>query len=128
MGLRDFRIEPTIAIANLARTKDFYGVQLDLGANDDESGGVLYTCGEATQVFVYTSAQNAGQSSATVAGWFVDDLDVVMTDLSSRGVTFEHYDQGDVVTDERGVFEAAHLRAAWFKDPDGNILAISQRR
>jgi hypothetical protein len=39
---------------------------------------------------------------------------------------FEQYDQPGIQTDERGVFDAGRLRAAWFKDPDGNTMAITE--
>ena len=71
------------------------------------------------------SAANAGTTSATVAGWFVDDLDQTMAELSARGAAFERYDQPGLATDERGVFDAGRFRAAWLRDPDGNTLAIT---
>lgn len=49
-----------------------------------------------------------------------------MDQLSSRGVTFERYDQPGLVTDARGVFAGDGFRAAWVKDPDGNTLAITE--
>jgi hypothetical protein len=57
----------------------------------------------------------------------VADVDAVVDDLVSRGVTFEQYDFPGVKTDERGVAQIQGERGAWFKDPDGNILAIGQR-
>ena len=77
-------------------------------------------------MFVYRSPENAGKSLATLAGWFVDDLDRTMTELASRGVVFEQYDQPGIETDERGVFDAGRFRAAWVTDPDGNTLAITE--
>jgi predicted enzyme related to lactoylglutathione lyase len=68
----------------------------------------------------------AGQSGHTLAGFSVDDLDAVMADLRSRGVTFEEYDLPGLKT-ENGVATFGDLRAAWFKDPDGNILAVDGR-
>lgn len=49
-----------------------------------------------------------------------------MTDLLSRGVTFEHYDQPGISTDARGVFDDGRLKVAWVKDPDGNIIALTE--
>jgi catechol 2,3-dioxygenase-like lactoylglutathione lyase family enzyme len=74
---------------------------------------------------VYLSADNAGTSTATVAGWSVGDLDATMEELRAAGVEFEHYDQPGLVTDEEGVFNGPGFRAAWFRDPDGNTFAIT---
>ncbi len=126
MGLSDSRVQATIAVSDLRTARHFYEQQLGLVGGEEEEDGVLYTCGERTQVFIYLSAANAGRSPATLAGWSVDDLDQTIEELGSRGVTFEHYDQPGLKTDERGVFTARHLKAAWVKDPDGNTLAVTE--
>jgi hypothetical protein len=56
------------------------------------------------------------------------DLDATMAELAGRGVVFEQYDQPGIKTDPRGVFDAGPFRAAWVKDPDGNTLAMTERR
>jgi catechol 2,3-dioxygenase-like lactoylglutathione lyase family enzyme len=127
MGLIDSRVEAAMAVSELARARRFYEEQLGLVPGEEEEGeGVRYPCAEGTGIFVYRSPENAGRSPATLAGWFVDDLDQTMTELASRGVVFEQYDQPGIKTDERGVFDAGRFRAAWVKDPDGNTLAISE--
>jgi catechol 2,3-dioxygenase-like lactoylglutathione lyase family enzyme len=93
---------------------------------ETEEQGVRYPCAQGSGIFVYLSAENAGRSPATHAGWFVDDLDATMDELAAHGVSFERYDQPGLETDERGVFDAGRFRAAWVKDPDGNTLAISE--
>jgi catechol 2,3-dioxygenase-like lactoylglutathione lyase family enzyme len=126
MGLSDHPVEAALAVSDLDRAKGFYQDQLGLVPSEVDSQGVRYPCGGGTGIFVYLSAENAGASSATLAGWNVDDLEQTMEELASRGVSFEHYDQPGLQTDDRGVFEAGHLRAAWVKDPDGNTLAITE--
>ena len=125
MNLRDARVETAIAVSDLDRARHFYEDQLALGSGEADPGGVHYPCGEGTTIFVYTSA-HAGQTSATVAGFAVEDLDQTMAELIARGVTFEHYDQPDIKTDDRGVFATGDIRAAWIRDPDGNTLALTQ--
>jgi hypothetical protein len=49
-----------------------------------------------------------------------------MEELGSRGVSFEHYDQPGIRTDERGVFEGGDFRAAWIKDPNGYTMAVTE--
>jgi catechol 2,3-dioxygenase-like lactoylglutathione lyase family enzyme len=106
--------------------KRFYEDQLGLVPGEEEEQGVRYPCAQGSGVFVYLSPENAGTSSATLAGWTVDDLDQTMDELASRGVAFEQYDQPGIKTDERGVFDAGSFRAAWIRDPDGNTIAITE--
>ncbi len=126
MGLSDYNVEAAMAVSDLDRAKRFYQDQLGLVPVEEEEQGVRYRCAEGTGIFVYLSPENAGQSSATLAGWFVDDLDQTMDELASRDVVFEQYDQPGIKTDERGVFDAGRFRAAWVKDPDGNTMAITE--
>ncbi len=126
MGLKDCRVGVLMAVSDLDTARRFYEDQLGLVPGEQEQEGVRYFCAEGTSVFVYLQPHNAGTSSATLAGWTVDDLDRTMDDLSSRGVRFEHYDQPGIKTDERGVFDGGDFRAAWIKDPDGNTMAITQ--
>jgi catechol 2,3-dioxygenase-like lactoylglutathione lyase family enzyme len=126
MGLRDSEVEAAVAVADLERARRFYEEQLGLDAGDEEPGiSVRYPCGGGTRLFVYLSPEHAGRSTATLAGWFVDDLDTTMDELGARGVAFERYDQPGVKTDDRGVFDGGAFRAAWVRDPDGNTFAIT---
>jgi catechol 2,3-dioxygenase-like lactoylglutathione lyase family enzyme len=126
MGLSDCSVEVVLAVADLDRAKHFYEHQLGLVPGEEEQEGARYPCANGTAIFVYVSPENAGKSPATLAGWFVDDLDRTMDELASRGVRFEQYDQPGLKTDERGVFDPGSFRAAWVKDPDGNTLALTE--
>jgi catechol 2,3-dioxygenase-like lactoylglutathione lyase family enzyme len=126
MGLSDCRVQAVLAVSDLDRTKGFYERQLGLVPGDEDEQGVTYPCADGTAIFIYFSPENAGKSQATLAGWFVDDLDQLMDELASRGVVFEQYDQPGIKTDERGVFDSGRFRAAWVKDPDGNTLALTE--
>jgi catechol-2,3-dioxygenase len=126
MALSDCRVQAVLAVSDLDRAKGFYERQLGLVPGDEDEQGVTYPCADGTAIFIYLSPGNAGKSQATLAGWFVDDLDQLMDELASRGVVFEHYDQPGIKTDERGVFDSGRFRAAWVKDPDGNTLALTE--
>jgi len=126
MGLSDCTVEAAAAVSDLARARRFYEQQLGLLPGDEEEQGVHYACAQGTGIFIYLSPENAGSSTATIAGWSVEDLDRTMDELASRGVTFERYDQPGLQTDERGVFDAGRFRAAWIRDPDGNTMAITE--
>ncbi|MFL5047448.1 MAG: VOC family protein [Xanthobacteraceae bacterium] len=126
MGLKDCKVGTLMAVSDLGEARRFYEDQLGLVPGEQEEEAVRYFCAEGTSIFVYLQPQNAGASSATLAGWTVDDLDQVMDELSSRGVHFERFDQPGITTDSRGVFDGSDFRAAWIKDPDGNTMAITQ--
>jgi catechol 2,3-dioxygenase-like lactoylglutathione lyase family enzyme len=126
MGLQDFQVGAMVPVNDMATAKEFYEGKLGFsGGKEEGDGGVSYDCGEGTRLHVYPSPGHAGKSGATVAGFRTDGLDPVIDELSSSGVTFEQYDLGEVKTDERGVASFPDGGAvAWFKDPDGNILAV----
>ena len=126
MGLSDCRVQAMLAVSDLDRARRFYEQQLGLEPGEQEEEIVGYPCADGTEIAVYLSSENAGKSSATLAGWFVDDLDQTMAELASRGVVFEQYDQPGLKTDERGVLDGGRFRAAWIKDPDGNTMALTE--
>src|SRR3954451_21959393 len=125
MGLSDCSVEALLAVSDLERARRFYEHQLGLVPGEEEQEGVRYPCANGTRIFVYLSPENAGRSPATLAGWFVDDLDETMDEVASRGVAFQQYDQPWLETDERDVFDGGGFRAAWIKAPDGNTLALT---
>jgi catechol 2,3-dioxygenase-like lactoylglutathione lyase family enzyme len=126
MELSDCKVEAAVAVSDLDRARRFYEQQLGLVPGEEEDQAVRYPCAQGTAIFIYVSRENAGRSPATMAGWFVGDLDQTMDELASRGVVFEQYDQPGLKTDERGVFNGGPFRAAWIKDPDGNTMALTQ--
>ena len=120
--LSDAPISAVIPAADLARAKRFYGETLGLKTAVEMEGGIGFDAGGGTQFFVYPTP-TAGQAAHTLASWLVTDLDAEMADLRSRGVVFEDYDQPDLKTVD-GVAEMGGTRGAWFKDSEGNVLAI----
>jgi catechol 2,3-dioxygenase-like lactoylglutathione lyase family enzyme len=127
MGLRDYEVRTSIAVSDMARAAEFYegGLGLVSGADQlDESR--IYVCGGGTSLHVYASPAHAGTSTATLATWYVTDLESVVDELAANGVTFERYDDPALRTDERGIHQLADGRVAWFKDPDGNTFALEE--
>ena len=113
----------TVAVKDLDVAKEFYQNTLGLkqvGAEGSEA--IVYRSGTST-LLVYES-QYAGTNKATAVTWSVgDDVTGVVQALKAKGVTFEHYDLPGT-TRQGDVHDAGSLKAAWFKDPDGNIHAI----
>jgi len=111
----------TLAVKDMAVAAKFYEETLGLEAAKSSDGGTFYKSGNGG-VFVYPSSF-AGTNQATSAAWSVDDVAAEVEALKAKGVTFEHYDFPGM-TLEGDVHVMDGSKAAWFKDPDGNILNI----
>ena len=117
-------IRAYIPVSNLSRARKFYEETLGLRPKQEFAGGVIYECGGA-EVFMYPTP-NAGTSKASQAFWEVKDVEAEVAELKARGVKFEEYDLPGV-TMKDGIATGGGAKTAWFKDTEGNILAISQR-
>lgn len=127
MGLSDHRVGATIAVSDMERAREFYEGKLGLSPGPmNEPQGTVYECAEGTTLLVYRSA-HAGKATATVATWEVADLEQAVKELSSIGIAFEQYGE-PLATDERGIHSFDGRRVAWFRDPDGNTIALSELR
>jgi catechol 2,3-dioxygenase-like lactoylglutathione lyase family enzyme len=122
--LGDIEAVANIAVKNLETAKKFYEETLGLtqiGAEGQEEV-IVFQSGNS-KIYVYKS-QYAGTNQATALTWVVGkDIESVVRELKTKGVTFEHYDMPDV-TREGDIHVAGNMKVAWFKDPDGNILNI----
>jgi len=115
-------VSATVAVSDLDRAKTFYGTTLGLEQTDENPGGVEYTTGGG-RLFVYP-APTAGTGESTSAFFAVEDVSATVAELKGKGVTFEHYDlPGSTL--EGDVHKMGPMQAAWFKDPDGNILGLA---
>jgi catechol 2,3-dioxygenase-like lactoylglutathione lyase family enzyme len=117
-----------LAVHDLEAARRFYQDTLGLTQVDAHGDEVIVFRSGDTLLNVYRS-QFAGTNQATALTWSLgDDFDDVIAELRQKGVAFEHYDMPDM-TREGDVYRCGDMRAAWFKDPDGNILSVvsSQR-
>jgi catechol 2,3-dioxygenase-like lactoylglutathione lyase family enzyme len=113
----------TIAVKSVATAGKFYEGTLGLRPTGTNEPGVQEYRSGNSRVLVYES-RYAGTNQATAATWIVQDgVEKVVAGLKGKGVVFEHYDMPGV-TRKGDVHLTGRTKAAWFKDPDGNILAI----
>ena len=121
--LKDKEPIATVAVADLAAARRFYEVTLGLKpVHQEGEEAVNYQAGRG-QLLVYRS-QFAGTNRATAVTWMVGaDIEAVVRDLKSKGVTFERYDMPGMKL-EGDIYSAGKLKNAWFKDPDGNIHSV----
>jgi len=107
---------------DVARARRFYEQKLGFQPKREVAGGVVYEFGSGTACFLYPTP-NAGTSQASQAFWQVEDVEREVAELREKGVTFEQYDMPGM---KDGIATSGGAKSAWFKDTEGNILAIVQ--
>jgi predicted enzyme related to lactoylglutathione lyase len=122
--LRDAPFYAYIPAKDVPRARRFYEQKLGFKPKAEVAGGVVYEFGQQTACFLYPTP-NAGTSKASQAFWQVEDVDKEIAELKARGVAFEDYDMPGEKSPS-GAISAGGAKAAWFKDTEGNILAIVQ--
>jgi catechol 2,3-dioxygenase-like lactoylglutathione lyase family enzyme len=122
--LADARIGANVPVSNLDEAIAFYEGKLGLSLFERGKGEPFarFSGAGETKLGIYES-KSAGQSRHTLASFVVDDVRAVVGALKANGVTFEEYDMPGIKTED-GVATMGDTRAAWLKDPDGNILEI----
>jgi catechol 2,3-dioxygenase-like lactoylglutathione lyase family enzyme len=121
--ISDGDVIATLAVSDIEKGKEFYGETLGLEQSMENMGGVGYKVGDG-QLFVYTSP-TAGTGEATAAFFRVDNVRAVAAELAAKGIQFEHYEMpGTKLEGDVHMMEGSDMVAAWFKDPDGNILGL----
>ena len=112
----------SLAVKDLGKAAAFYGGVLGLQVVKENDYERVYSSGKSTlQVYVSTFA---GSNKATAAYWTVDDVEAEVGELRGKGVEFERYADMPGVQLQGDVHVMGDEKAAWFKDPDGNILCI----
>jgi predicted enzyme related to lactoylglutathione lyase len=123
--LQESPIYVYIPTKDLRRARKFYETTLELKPKEEYAGGVIYEFAGGTSCFMYPTP-NAGTSRASQAFWQVKDVEREVAELKARGVVFEEYDIPGVKM-QNSIATAGGAKTAWFKDTEGNILAVSQR-
>lgn len=112
-----------IPAKDVDRARRFYEQKLGFQPKAEIAGGVVYDCADGTSCFLYPTP-NAGTSQASQAFWQVADIESEVAELKKRGVVFEDY--GMPGQDANGIVNEGGAKAAWFKDTEGNIMAVIQ--
>ena len=110
------------AVDDLAAAKEFYG--RTLGARVVELGGPLLSlqAGNGYAVLIYEKPSH-NPAEHTILNFPVDHIETAVDELREAGVQFEHYDEGPIATDEKGIATPGP-KQEWFRDPAGNILSV----
>jgi catechol 2,3-dioxygenase-like lactoylglutathione lyase family enzyme len=121
--LKDKNSSAIVAVSNIDAARGFYVDMLGLEPLEDDNSMLVLRTGQ-TQLVVYVS-DYAGTNQANAVAWGVgDEMEAIVSALLGKGVAFEHYpDMG--MDYSGGIHSGGDFKAAWFKDPDGNILHIN---
>lgn len=125
--LADAPIQAILVAADIERAKKFYVEKLGLQPVDAPlpEDGAAFESGKGTWLYMY-EREGGSRADHTVAGWMVDDVETAVAELRKRGVVFQQYDVPGLKTDERGIAVSGPAKSAWFKDTEGNILAVTE--
>lgn len=121
--LCECHVYPTLPVSDMARARQFYEKVLGFEPTHVSPGGAMYDA-LGSRFFVYPT-QFAGTNRGTALAFEVDDLPRMVSELKARGARFEEYDMPGFKT-VNGMVQTPDGPGAWFKDPDGNILAVIQ--
>ena len=116
----------TLPAADLGRARTFYEEHLgfECETRDDMPGSLFVHAGNGSLLVIYERGRGSN-SDATAVTFEVDDLEAIVRDLRTHGVTFEDYDLPGLRT-VGGIASRGADKAAWFKDTEGNILCAHQ--
>jgi catechol 2,3-dioxygenase-like lactoylglutathione lyase family enzyme len=129
--LKSGRLATRLPAQDLDRARRFYAEKLGLEPSEERPGGLLYRCAGGE----FALFESAGASSGTVTqmAWEVEDIEAAVVVLRGRGVVLEEYDvprlttvNGIAEVDGNYPSKGRGERAAWFRDSEGNLLAIGQ--
>ena len=134
-GLNAFEVASVatrLPAQDLDRARRFYAEKLGLEPVESRPGGLRYHCGTGAFALFESSGRPSGEH--TQMAWQVDDIESVVAELRNRGVVFEEYDVPGLRTTDSIAEVAGNYpslggvgeRAAWFRDSEGNLLAVGQ--
>lgn len=124
--LTNSMVAPSLPAVDITRAKKFYEEKLGLKVvMEDPSPGIMFQAGGGTMIYVYQRA--ATKADHTVASFKVENVESEVKELKSKGVKFEEYDLPKMgIKTIHGIATMGNMKSAWFKDSEGNILALLQ--
>jgi catechol 2,3-dioxygenase-like lactoylglutathione lyase family enzyme len=118
------QVAATLAVSDVDRAREFYTKTLGFTpVMEDPAMGTLYGGGQGTLFLVYWS-EFAGTNKATAMTVNVEDFDGTVGELREKGITFLDFDYPGFSSKD-GIVQTPTGLAAWFTDPDGNIISIA---
>lgn len=125
--LKNSKAFSSFSVDDLEKAKDFYQNTLGLDVREGLMGILELRTLDSSPILIYPK-QNHIPASFTVLNFPVESVEDAVGILSNKGVQFEHYDEENLKTDEKGISRSEGPVIAWFKDPAGNILSILEEK
>jgi predicted enzyme related to lactoylglutathione lyase len=123
--LKDSKAFSGFSVDDIQKAKEFYGLTLGLEVSQAHGLLELHLAG-GTTVLIYPKPNHA-PATFTILNFPVDNIEEAVDKLTKTGVRFERY-EGNLKTDEKGIFRGGGPLIAWFKDPAGNILSVLEEK
>jgi predicted enzyme related to lactoylglutathione lyase len=125
MALGEAPVAATLPAVDIKRAKKFYRDVLGLKVVMEDPGGIMFGAGEGTMLYVYQRGPT--KADQTVASFKVENIEAHVKELRAKGVKFEEYDIPAMgIKTVGGIAAMGKTKSAWFKDTEGNILALDQ--
>lgn len=120
------RVSAVIAATDIERSREFYQTKVGLTLSPETvENHLLFACGDGSTLLVYRRPSGNKADHTQVRFW-TDDVSGDVARLKARGVVFEEYDFPMLRTVDSIATTPGLGSSAWFKDPDGNTLAVFQ--
>ena len=124
--LKESKAFSGFSVDDTQKAKDFYGRTLGLEVSESHGLLKLHLAGSTT-ILIYPKPNHA-PATFTILNFPVGNIEEAVDRLTRSGVRFERYNEGDLKTDEKGIFRGGGPLIAWFKDPAGNILSVLEEK
>ncbi len=121
--LSNVALHPTIPAVDIKRAREFYEKKLGLKVlKTDPSPGITFEAGEGTTLYVFQ--REVTKADHTVVSFTVEDVEAQVSEIKGKGIVFEDVEIPGMET-VNGITTMGDIKAAWFKDTEGNILAVT---
>ncbi len=124
--LKDSKAFSGFSVNDIQKAKKFYGETLGLEVSETHGLLNLHLVSAALGCSS-TPSRSMLRQSFTLVNFPVGNIEEAVDQLTKRGVRFERY-EGELKTDEKGIFRGGGPLIAWFKDPAGNILSVLEEK
>jgi catechol 2,3-dioxygenase-like lactoylglutathione lyase family enzyme len=119
---KDTKAFSGFSVNDIQKAKQFYSQTLGLEVTEANGLLNLHIAGGST-ILIYPK-DNHTPATFTILNFPVEDVERAVDELTGKGIRFEHYDEAELKTDEKGIFRGGGPLIAWFTDPAGNILSV----
>lgn len=120
------RVSAVLCSTDLARSQEFYEDKVGLRLSAETiKNHLVFECGDGTTLLLY-GRPSPNKADHTQVRFWSTDIAADVQELVARGVEFDHVEFGDLKMVDHVLTSPGIGKSAWFKDPDGNTLAVFQ--